>query len=78
MNATSTNAPLPGATPVYSVEIRDLVKKFGTFVAVDHVSMAVEKGEIFGFLGPNGVYSSSTASLIRHWFSPGYNFSFSR
>jgi ABC-2 type transport system ATP-binding protein len=31
-----------------------MVKTFGDFVAVDHVSLAVEKGEIFGFLGPNG------------------------
>jgi len=37
-----------------SVEIRDLVKTFGSFVAVDHVSMEVAQGEIFGFLGPNG------------------------
>ena len=35
----------------YAVEIRDLVKTFGSFVAVDHVSLKVEKGEIFGFLG---------------------------
>ncbi len=37
----------------WGVEIHDLVKTFGSFVAVDHVSLQVKKGEIFGFLGPN-------------------------
>ena len=37
-----------------AVEIENLVKRFGDFVAVDHVSLEVRAGEIFGFLGPNG------------------------
>ena len=44
--------------PDNAVEIRDLVKRFGDFVAVDHVSLEVHKGEIFGFLGPNGAGKS--------------------
>jgi len=38
----------------WAVEMEDLVKRFGSFMAVDHVSIRVRKGEILGFLGPNG------------------------
>src|SRR5580704_5520002 len=47
-----------------AVEIRDLVKLFGTFVAVDHVNLTVRKGEIFGFLGPNGAGKSTTIRML--------------
>ena len=47
----------------WAVEIDDLVKRFGAFVAVDHVSIRVRKGEIFGFLGPNGAGKSTTCLL---------------
>jgi ABC-2 type transport system ATP-binding protein len=46
------------------VEVRGLVKRFGDFVAVDHVSLAVAKGEIFGFLGPNGAGKSTTIRIL--------------
>ena len=36
------------------VEIRDLTKKYGQLAAVDGVSLTVHRGEVFGFLGPNG------------------------
>ena len=36
----------------WAVQTDGLVKTFGAFVAVDHVSLRVSKGEIFGFLGP--------------------------
>jgi ABC-2 type transport system ATP-binding protein len=48
----------------WAVEIDDLTKKFGDFVAVDHVSMKVGKGEIFGFLGPNGAGKSTTIRIL--------------
>ncbi|HTC34291.1 MAG TPA: ABC transporter ATP-binding protein [Bryobacteraceae bacterium] len=47
-----------------AVEIRDLVKTFGTFVAVDHVNLEVRRGEIFGFLGPNGAGKSTTIRML--------------
>jgi ABC-2 type transport system ATP-binding protein len=53
-----------------SVEIQDLVKTFGTFVAVDQVSLAVEKGEIFGFLGPNGAGKSTTIRMLCGLLTP--------
>src|SRR4051795_4997916 len=53
-----------------SVEMQDLVKTFGAFVAVDHVSLTVEKGEIFGFLGPNGAGKSTTIRILCGLLSP--------
>jgi ABC-2 type transport system ATP-binding protein len=53
-----------------SVEIQDLVKTFGSFVAVDRVSLAVKKGEIFGFLGPNGAGKSTTIRLLCGLLTP--------
>ena len=53
-----------------AVEMRDLVKAFGSFVAVDHVSIAVEKGEIFGFLGPNGAGKSTTIRMLCGLLTP--------
>ena len=49
---------------VFAVEVRGLVKRFGEFVAVDHVSLNVAKGEIFGFLGPNGAGKSTTIRIL--------------
>jgi drug efflux transport system ATP-binding protein len=47
-----------------SVVIEDLVKRFGDFVAVDHISLETRKGEIFGFLGPNGAGKSTTIRML--------------
>ncbi len=56
--------------PDNAVEIRDLVKRFGDFVAVDHVSMEVRRGEIFGFLGPNGAGKSTTIRVLCGLLAP--------
>ncbi len=48
----------------YSVEVKNLTKRFGDFTAVDSVNFAVEKGEIFGFLGPNGAGKSTTIKML--------------
>jgi ABC-2 type transport system ATP-binding protein len=47
-----------------AVEIENLVKRFGSFVAVDDVSLNVRRGEIFGFLGPNGAGKSTTIRIL--------------
>ncbi|HEY3397584.1 MAG TPA: ABC transporter ATP-binding protein [Armatimonadota bacterium] len=47
-----------------AVEVSQLVKRFRDFVAVDHVSFAVEEGEIFGFLGPNGAGKSTVIRIL--------------
>jgi ABC-2 type transport system ATP-binding protein len=47
-----------------SVVLESLVKRFGDFVAVDHVDLSVRKGEVFGFLGPNGAGKSTTIRML--------------
>ena len=46
------------------IEARDLTKRFGDKVAVDHLSFAVQPGRVTGFLGPNGAGKSTTMRLI--------------
>lgn len=50
--------------PSFAVEVEDLVKTFGDFIAVDHIRFQVKKGEIFGFLGPNGAGKSTTIRML--------------
>ena len=46
------------------VEVHDLVRMFGTFAAVDHISFEVHRGEIFGLLGPNGAGKTTTFRML--------------
>jgi ABC-2 type transport system ATP-binding protein len=46
------------------IEVRDLVKNFGDFRAVDHISFFVPPGRIFGFLGPNGAGKTTTIKML--------------
>ena len=46
------------------IEIRDLIKRYGDFTAVDDVSLDVARGEIFGFLGPNGAGKTTTIRIL--------------
>jgi len=46
------------------VEVRDLVKRFGKVMAVDHVSFSIHPGEIFGILGPNGSGKTTTIRML--------------
>ncbi len=62
--------PGPSVNGEWSVEAEDLVKKFGQFVAVDHVSFRVGKGEIFGFLGPNGAGKSTVIRILCGLLTP--------
>ncbi len=56
--------------PENAVEMHELVKRFGDFVAVDHVTMNVKRGEIFGFLGPNGAGKSTTIRMLCGLLAP--------
>ena len=47
-----------------AILVRDLTRKFGTFTAVDRISFAVERGEIFGFLGANGAGKSTAIRMM--------------
>lgn len=57
--------PLPedGAQDI-AIEANDLTMRFGDFVAVDHVSFRIRRGEIFGFLGSNGCGKSTTMKML--------------
>jgi ABC-2 type transport system ATP-binding protein len=46
------------------IEVRDLTKRYGDKVAVDHLSFTVEPGKVTGFLGPNGAGKSTTMRLV--------------
>jgi ribosome-dependent ATPase len=47
-----------------AIEAHDLTRRFGAFVAVDHVSFRIERGEIFGFLGSNGCGKTTTMKML--------------
>ncbi|MGD8227915.1 MAG: ABC transporter ATP-binding protein [Desulfobacteraceae bacterium] len=47
-----------------AVQVIDLEKRFGRFVAVDKISFSIRQGEIFGFLGPNGAGKSTTIRML--------------
>lgn len=53
----------PDNAPI-DIEVRDLVRKFGSFTAVDKTSFTVRRGEIFGLLGPNGAGKSTTFRML--------------
>lgn len=52
------------------IEVKDLVKKFNGFTAVDNISFEVERGEIFAFLGPNGAGKTTTIKILTTLLRP--------
>ena len=50
-------------------EVRNLTKRYGANLAVDHVSFTIEEGSIVGFLGPNGAGKSTTMNIITGYLS---------
>jgi ribosome-dependent ATPase len=59
-----------GGTPEIAIEARDLTMRFGDFVAVDHVNLRIERGEIFGFLGSNGSGKTTTMKMLTGLLPP--------
>jgi len=53
-----------------AVEVRELEKKFGSFIAVDRINFNVAPGSIFGFIGPNGAGKSTTIRMLCGILSP--------
>lgn len=53
-----------------AVEIQDIVKRYGDTAAVDHVSLNVPAGTIYGFLGPNGAGKTSTIRMLMRILLP--------
>ncbi len=52
------------------IKVKNLVKKFGDFVANDHLSFEVYKGEIFGFLGANGAGKTTAIKILCGLWKP--------
>jgi drug efflux transport system ATP-binding protein len=50
--------------PEAVIDVRDLSKRFGTFTAVDQVTFSVERGEVVGYLGPNGSGKTTTIRML--------------
>lgn len=57
-------------SPTYAVETHELTRRFGDFIAVNQVTMRVESGEVFGFLGPNGSGKTTTMRMLCGLISP--------
>ncbi len=53
-----------------SVETNGLTRRFGSFMAVDHLSFEVKEGEVFGLLGPNGAGKTTTVRMLACLISP--------
>jgi ABC-2 type transport system ATP-binding protein len=53
-----------------AVEVENLAKRFGNFLAVDHLNFKVENGEIFGLLGPNGAGKSTLIRMLTTLVTP--------
>jgi ABC-2 type transport system ATP-binding protein len=52
------------------IEASDLEKRFGEILAVDGISLAVQRGEVLGFLGPNGAGKSTTMKMLTGFLEP--------
>lgn len=46
------------------IEVKNLTKRYGNHLAVDHLNFTVESGKIYGFLGPNGAGKSTTMNIM--------------
>ncbi len=64
MNPSTPPTRTPAAEAVLAIEMTELTKSFGKFTAVDHLSLAVPQGQIFGLLGPNGSGKTTTINML--------------
>ncbi|MEE2829077.1 MAG: ATP-binding cassette domain-containing protein, partial [Myxococcota bacterium] len=53
-----------------SIEVEALSKHYGSTVAIDGISFAVEPGEVVGFLGPNGAGKTTTMKILAGFIAP--------
>jgi ABC-2 type transport system ATP-binding protein len=64
VKAIAVDRPMHGGGEPILVKVRDLVKRFGKFTAVDNIDFEVRRGEIFGLLGPNGAGKTTTFRML--------------
>lgn len=55
---------------MWSIEVQELTRRFGSLTAVDHLSFEVREGEVFGLLGPNGAGKTTTVRMLACLISP--------
>ncbi len=65
-----TIPPRPEGKKEIAIDAKGLTRRFGDFVAVDHVTLTIERGEIFGFLGSNGCGKSTTMKMLTGLLPP--------
>jgi ribosome-dependent ATPase len=65
-----TIPPRPTGKAEIAIDAKGLTRRFGDFVAVDHVTLTIERGEIFGFLGSNGCGKSTTMKMLTGLLPP--------
>ena len=52
------------------IQVENITKKYGNFIAVENINFEIEEGEIVGFLGPNGAGKSTTMNMITGFIEP--------
>ncbi|MBW2575922.1 MAG: ATP-binding cassette domain-containing protein, partial [Deltaproteobacteria bacterium] len=52
------------------IELNSVIKKFGTFTAVDNITYRIEKGEHFALLGPNGAGKTTVVRMLLDFIKP--------
>jgi ribosome-dependent ATPase len=65
-----TIPPRPEGKAEIVIDAKGLTRRFGDFIAVDHVTLTIERGEIFGFLGSNGCGKSTTMKMLTGLLPP--------
>jgi ribosome-dependent ATPase len=65
-----TIPPRPVGKSEIAIDAKGLTQRFGDFVAVDRVTLSIERGEIFGFLGSNGCGKSTTMKMLTGLLTP--------
>ena len=54
----------------FVIQVENITKKYGSFIAVDNINFEIDEGEIVGFLGPNGAGKSTTMNMITGFIEP--------
>jgi ribosome-dependent ATPase len=65
-----TSPPRPAGKAEFAIDAKGLTRRFGDLVVVDHVTLTIDRGEIFGFLGSNGCGESTTMKMLTGLLPP--------